>query len=215
MLTLTGVSKKYGKRVILDNVTQTFETGVSLLVGSSGAGKSTLLRLCATAEQPSHGTLSWNSSPLPGARKAMRKELGYAPQLVDLPNDLTGFEFMRHIASLKGLGRGAGDQARVLLSELGLEASIDLPIAVYSGGMRRRLIFAQSLLGTPKLLALDEPTAELDNETAKIVARIISRAAQTAVVIVTTHLADAFTAGGAKTYRVVDGQVTTQSAATP
>ena len=89
MLTLTSVSKKYGKRVILDNVTQTFETGVSLLIGPSGAGKSTLLRLCATAEKPSGGTLSWNKNSLPSARRAMRKALGYAPQLVDLPNDLT------------------------------------------------------------------------------------------------------------------------------
>lgn len=210
MLALTSVSKKYGKRIILDSVTQTFETGVSLLVGPSGAGKSTLLRLCATAEKPSGGSLSWNSSQLPGARKAMRKALGYAPQLVDLPDDLTGFEFMRHMASLKGLGQGAGDQARVLMNELGLEASIDLPIAVYSGGMRRRLVFAQSLLGEPKLLALDEPTAELDSETANIVAEMISRAAQTAVVLVTTHLAEGFTAGGAKTYRVADTQVTEQ-----
>ena len=213
MLSLTSVSKKYGKRLILDNVTQTFGTGVSLLIGPSGAGKSTLLRLCATAEKPSGGTLSWNNNSLPGAGKAMRKALGYAPQLVDLPNDLTGFEFMSHMAALKGLGRGAGDQARVLMSELGLEASIDLPIAVYSGGMRRRLIFAQSLLGAPKLLALDEPTAELDSETANIVVGMISKAAQSAVVIVTTHLSDAFMAGGAKIYRVADAQVTEQSMA--
>ena len=207
MLELSSVSKKYGKRLILDNVSQTFDTGVSLLVGPSGAGKSTLLRLCATAEKPSSGTLSWKGGTLPRARKAMRKELGYAPQLVDLPADLTGFEFMRHMAALKGLGQGASDQARTLLAELGLEASIDLPIAVYSGGMRRRLIFAQSLLGTPEFLALDEPTAELDSETANIVAGMISRAAETAVVLVTTHLADAFTAGGARTFRVDGGNV--------
>ena len=99
------------------------------------------------------------------------------------------------------------------MSELGLEASIDLPIAVYSGGMRRRLIFAQSLLGAPKLLALDEPTAELDSETANIVVGMISKAAQSAVVIVTTHLSDAFMAGGAKIYHVADAQVTEQSIA--
>jgi len=208
MLSLTNVSKKYGKRIILDDVTQTFETGVSLLIGPSGAGKSTLLRLCATAEKPTNGSLSWENKTLPAARKTLRKTLGYAPQLVDLPNDLTGFEFMTHMAALKGLGRGAGDQARKLMSALGLEASIDLPIAVYSGGMRRRLIFAQSLLGAPKLLALDEPTAELDSETANIVADMIFKAAESAVVIVTTHLSDVFTAGGAKTFHVAEGQLT-------
>ena len=75
------------------------------------------------------------------------------------------------------------------------------------------MIFAQSLLGAPKLLALDEPTAELDSETANIVAGMIFKAAQSAVVIVTTHLSDVFTAGGAKTYHVADAHVTEQGIA--
>ena len=207
MLALNAISKSYGKREILTDITHEVSPGLNLLVGPSGAGKSTLLRLCATVERPSRGTLSWNGKPYSQIKRTLRSELGYAPQIVDLPADVTGMEFLTYVAALKGVGKGAKDQAKQLLDQLGLGASLDQRIIGWSGGMRRRLILAQALLGSPKLLALDEPTAELDKETAERVAALIAHAAQTATVLLTTHLTEHFEARGATVLRVADGQL--------
>jgi len=190
MLTLEAVSKS-----------------LNLLVGPSGAGKSTLLRLCATVERPSSGQLLWDGQPYKKVKKHLRSQLGYAPQIVDLPLDITGFEFLMHVAALKGLGKEAKKQAADILEQLGLQADRDQRIMAWSGGMRRRLILAQALMGSPKLLALDEPTAELDHETAARVSELIEHAAKTATVLLTTHLTDHFASQGAHTIRLADGQV--------
>ncbi|MEO0319325.1 MAG: ATP-binding cassette domain-containing protein [Pseudomonadota bacterium] len=205
MLSLNSISKSYGKREILRDISHDFAPGLNLLVGPSGAGKSTLLRLCATVEKPSSGTLMWHGKPYARVKRKLRAQMGYAPQIVDLPLDVTGLEFLTHVAALKGVRKGAKTQARELLHQLGLSADADQRIIAWSGGMRRRLIFAQALLGNPSLLALDEPTAELDNETAGRVAALITHAAQSATVLLTTHLTDHFQTEGAVTLRVADG----------
>ncbi|MBX9747699.1 MAG: ATP-binding cassette domain-containing protein [Hyphomonadaceae bacterium] len=186
-----------------------FAPGLTLLTGTSGAGKSTLLRLIATAERPTRGSLSWNGTKLPGARARLRRVLGYAPQAVDLPEDLTAREFAMHIAALKGLSLGAADkQFAAITDAIGLHADINNRIASFSGGMRRRLIFAQALLGAPEVLALDEPTAELDGETARKLGALILERAQTAIVVMTTHLADELAPHAVATLKVDGGTVT-------
>src|ERR1700754_1636989 len=109
-LELHGIGKRYRGKTVLDGVSHAFAPGLTLLTGPSGAGKSTLLRIIATAEKPSAGRIFWNQRALPGARKALRRTLGYAPQAVDLPEDLTAREFAMHIAALKGLALGAADR---------------------------------------------------------------------------------------------------------
>lgn len=208
LLELHDVRKQYGRKVVLDGITQAFPTGLTLLVGPSGAGKSTLLRLLATAEKPSSGTLSWDGVALPGGRKALRTTLGYAPQAVDLPEDLTAREFALHIAALKGLEQGAADKQFLAITDaIGLHADVNNRIATFSGGMRRRLIFAQALLGAPTLLALDEPTAELDGETARKLSALILERAKGAVVIMTTHLSDELAPQATAVLRVEGGRV--------
>jgi ABC-type multidrug transport system ATPase subunit len=205
-LVLREVVKRYGRSVVLNGVSHRFTPGLTLLTGPSGAGKSTLLRLVATAENPSSGQISWNGASLPGATKALRRRLGYAPQAADLPDDLTAREFARHIAALKGLNRREADaQFGAITEAIGLHADINGRIATFSGGMRRRLIFAQALLGDPEILALDEPTAELDPETAGRVSHLILARAASAIVIMTTHLAGELT-GSATTCLRVEGQ---------
>ncbi|MFL9842153.1 ATP-binding cassette domain-containing protein [Sphingomonas sp. ST-64] len=167
MLELRGVAKHYRRKDVLRDVTHSFPVGLTLLEGPSGAGKSTLLRLIATAERPSAGQILWQGKALPGGRAALRRVLGYAPQAVDLPEELTAREFAAYIGALKGLARAGVDaQFGAITTAIGLHADIDNRISTFSGGMRRRLIFAQALLGDPQLIALDEPTAELDDATA-------------------------------------------------
>lgn len=208
MLTLTDIRKSYGRKTVLGGITQDFPIGLTLLIGPSGAGKSTLLRLLATAEKPNAGTISWNGAALPGARPALRGTLGYAPQAVDLPDDLTAREFALHMASLKGLDAAAADaQFGTITDAIGLHADINNRISTFSGGMRRRLVFAQAMLGTPQLIALDEPTAELDGETARKLSALILERAKDAVVVMTTHLADELTPHAAQVLRVESGKV--------
>ena len=207
-LALSGITKSYGRKVVLGDVSHTFEPGLTLLTGPSGAGKSTLLRLIATAEKPTRGSLSWNGERLPAARTRLRRVLGDAPQAVDLPEDLTAREFAMHIAALKGLALAAADnQFGALTDAIGLHADINNRIASFSGGMRRRLIFAQALLGAPEVLALDEPTAELDGATARKLGALIVERAKTAIVVVTTHLADELAQNAVATLRVSDGKL--------
>lgn len=208
LLALADVSKRYGRKSVLDGVSLALpDHGLSLLVGPSGAGKSTLLRLVATAEKPSAGFIEFRGVALPRSRSALRAALGYAPQIVDLPTDLTAREFAMHIAALKGLDLGKADKQFLQICErIGLHDDANRRIAAYSGGMRRRLIFAQALLGDPALLALDEPTAELDSETAAKVNALIIEAARSRAVIATTHLADALTGDAIQLLRVEGGK---------
>ncbi len=211
MLTISSLCKSYGRKAILDDVSYDFGAGITLLVGPSGAGKSTLLRLIATAEKPNAGTITWDGVPLPGARRALRQVLGYAPQAVDLPDDLTGREFIRHIAALKGLDQAQADaQFGAIADAIGLHPDINRKISTYSGGMRRRLIFAQAMLGAPRLIALDEPTAELDGETARAVCGLILARAADAVIVMTTHLADDLKTEAVAVLRVADGKALMQ-----
>ena len=207
-LELEQLTKRYGRKTILDRVSLKLEPGLTLLVGPSGAGKSTLLRLIATAEMPGSGRLIWDGVALPKARQALRRTLGYAPQAVELPDDLSAREFIRYIAALKGLDQKAADaQFLAIADAIGLLADVNGRIATFSGGMRRRLVFAQALLGDPQLLALDEPTAELDSETAHRLGALIIERAKTATVVMTTHLADQLTPAARAVLRVEAGQV--------
>jgi ABC-2 type transport system ATP-binding protein len=205
-LELKDVGKNYGRKTVLADVSHTFTPGLTLLIGPSGAGKSTLLRLIATVEKPNRGAIAWNGQR--HARGALRKALGYAPQAVDLPEDLTAREFAMHIAALKGLSLSAADkQFGAITDAIGLHADINNRIASFSGGMRRRLIFAQAMLGEPQLLALDEPTAELDSETARKLGALILERAKTAAVVMTTHLADELAPNAVAVLRVEAGKV--------
>lgn len=206
MLETRSLAKSFRRKKVLEAVDATFPVGLTLLTGPSGAGKSTLLRILATADKQSSGKILWNGAALPGARRALRRVLGYAPQAVDLPEELTGREFGLHIAALKGLERKAADaQFMHITQELGLYPDIDNPILSYSGGMRRRLVVAQSLLGEPEMLAMDEPTAELDADSVAAVRQLVMKRAETAVVIMATHLARELAPLAVQNLRIADG----------
>jgi ABC-type multidrug transport system ATPase subunit len=191
MLTLKNLSKTYKKQIVFRDLTHDFGTGVTIITGPSGVGKSTLLRLCATVEKPSSGELLWQGRSIQKNKRAFRAGLGYAPQQIDFPDDITANEFMAHIGALKGQSYSETmAQTESLLLRLGLRAEGDKKLQAFSGGMKRRLGIAQAFLGSPQCLILDEPTAELDPMSAKNVHDIVFDFAQNATVIMTTHLAE-------------------------
>ncbi len=133
VLEFTAVSHRYGKKTVIDAQSCRFPIGLTLLSGPSGAGKSTLLRLCATQENPTVGEISFDGRSGRAARHALRRTLGYAPQAVDLPEDLTAREFLLYIAALKGLKiLEAGRQLLFILQNLGLLSDANEKIVAYS-----------------------------------------------------------------------------------
>ena len=194
MLSIENISQAYGGKNIFTEQTHNFSKGVTVITGPSGAGKTTLLRICASVEKPKTGRVIWNGEPMRKNLRGFRSGLGYAPQRIDFPEDISGMDFLLHIAALKKLRRAeALEQAATLMERLGLGRDIDGRIATYSGGMRRRLGLAQACLGQPELLIFDEPTAELDPKTSHHIHELIFEFAQKSVVLMTTHLIEGLT----------------------
>ncbi|MBL4871075.1 MAG: ATP-binding cassette domain-containing protein [Robiginitomaculum sp.] len=207
MLEIKSVSKAYKKQSVLDTLSHTFDTGVTIITGKSGVGKSTLLRLCASVEKPTSGDIFWQGCSIVKRPKPFRKALGYAPQQIDFPLDITGLDFLRYVGALKGMSyKRASQQGLALLERLELKSDADKFIQMYSGGMRRRLGLIQAFLGAPTCIILDEPTAELDKQTAGLVNDMVFEAARDATILMTTHLTDNLEAYPYQEYAVTGTQ---------
>jgi len=191
MLELKNITQSYGAKSVLAELSHNFGLGVTVITGPSGAGKTTLLRICASVEKPKSGEVLWNGKPVWKTLRQFRSGLGYAPQRIDFPEDISAMDFLLHMGALKNLRRAdTKQQAMSLLGRLGLGRDVEGRIATFSGGMRRRLGVAQACLGAPDILIFDEPTAELDPETARHIHALIFELAEKASVLMTTHLTD-------------------------
>ncbi len=188
---LRGLSKSYGSNRALDDVSTTFTSGVTGLLGPNGAGKSTLLRIVATVLAPDHGTVRVLGQD-PGdaeGRLSVRRRLGYAPQDPGYYLNLTVFDFVDYVAILKEMNdrRARHDDVRRVLSSVGLSDVAHKKLKALSGGMRRRVILGQALLGAPELLVLDEPAVGLDPEQRLRFRETISTVAEGQMVLLSTH----------------------------
>lgn len=163
LIELQGVRRHYGPVRAVDGVDLTVERGVVFgLLGHNGAGKSTLFRLLLGLERPSAGRILIDGVALDsGDVRAVRRHIGYLPEQVVLYDNLTGLETLAFFARLKGVPTGA---TAAVLERVGLAAAGRRRVGEYSKGMRQRLGLAQALLGSPRLIVLDEPTTALDPE---------------------------------------------------
>lgn len=188
------VTKRYGSHEALRGIDIRIGKGMFGLLGPNGAGKTTLLRILATLRRPSSGrvligTLNISQSR---QRKAARSLLGYLPQDFGLYPDLTAREFLDYMGLLKGLyDRSARrQQIEALCDVVNLTRDANRKVGTYSGGMRRRLGIAQALLGNPRVLIIDEPTAGLDPEERIRLRTLLARIAEDRVVILSTHVVE-------------------------
>ena len=181
------------------------------LLGPNGAGKTTLMRIVATAMAADRGNLSvLGHDPATAAgRLAIRRQLGYLPQEPGFHRNFSAFDFVDYVAILKEWGdrRGRHDEVRRVLSLVGLDAVMHQRIGRLSGGMRRRVAIAQALLGSPKLLVLDEPTAGLDPEQRLRFRELLGTAATDATVLLSTHQTDDVAALCQRVVVLLEGRV--------
>jgi ABC-2 type transport system ATP-binding protein len=193
-----GIEKSFLRTRALDGVTFDASAGITGLLGPNGAGKTTLLRMMATVLAPDSGSLrllGWDPAKA-DERLAIRRRLGYMPQEPGFHRNFTTFEFVDYVAILKEMTdrRPRHDEVRRVLELVGLEKVMDKKIKALSGGMRRRVALAQSFLGDPDLLVLDEPTAGLDPEQRLRFRELISERAHERTVILSTHQTEDVTA---------------------
>ena len=161
---VTAVRKSFGETVVLDGVDLTVREGtVVALLGPNGAGKTTLVRILSTLLAADSGNAQVAGHDLLGDPDGVRSSIGVTGQFSAVDDLLTGRENLQLMADLNHLGRTAG-RARVqdLLDRFGLADAAARPVSTYSGGMRRRLDLAMTLVGSPQVIFLDEPTTGLD-----------------------------------------------------
>ncbi len=189
-----AVSKRFRSRVALNEVSLRIGRGMTGLLGPNGAGKTTLLRILATTMSPDDGMVRiFDRDPAQeGDRLEIRRTLGYLPQEVGIYGDFTAFDFVDYVAILKEMTdtRRRRDDVRRVLTTVGLGDRMHAKIRTLSGGMRRRVGLAQALLGTPRLLILDEPTVGLDPVQRLRFRETVSAVASTETVVLSTHLTE-------------------------
>jgi ABC-2 type transport system ATP-binding protein len=199
-VSVTGLRKSFGDKVVLDDIDLTVAEGtIFALLGPNGAGKTTMVHILSTLIGADGGEMSVAGHDLAAEPDAVRAAIGLTGQFSAVDNLLTGQENLILMADLRHLGRAEGRRrAAALLDRFGLADVAKKPAATYSGGMRRRLDLAMTLVGDPRLIFLDEPTTGLDPRARRDVWQIIRGLAAGGVTIFLTtqyldeadHLAD-------------------------
>ncbi|HEX7709260.1 MAG TPA: ABC transporter ATP-binding protein [Thermoanaerobaculia bacterium] len=192
-LQIAGVSKTYPNGVkALQNISLTIPTGLFGLLGPNGAGKSTLMRTLATLQEPDEGQVWLGGLDLVRQKDAVRETLGYLPQDFGLYRNIAAEKLLDHFAVLEGIVDRAERKNAVeaLLHQTNLWEVRGQKLGGFSGGMRQRFGIALALLGNPKLLIVDEPTAGLDPAERVRFLNLLSELGENSIVILSTHIVE-------------------------
>lgn len=188
-LRLKNVSKDFMGIHAVDDVSYSMGKGVYGLLGVNGAGKTTLMRMLCTVIQPTGGKIIWNGGDIFRLGASYRDILGYLPQDFGYYPDLSIYDYMMYIASIKGIRQiAARKRTERLLEQVGLIKYKKRKMKNLSGGMVRRVGIAQAMLNNPQILVLDEPTAGLDPNERIRFRNLISELAQDRLVLLSTHI---------------------------
>lgn len=191
-ISISQLSKRYpGGKLALKDVDMDIPKGLFGLLGPNGAGKTTLMRILVTLLKPSSGRVRVNDLDIRKNRKEIRRQIGYLPQDFSVFAKLTVWEFMDYSACLNGIlsKNKRRDRIDLLLETVGLFEARDRLTGKLSGGMKRRLGIAQTLIGDPPLLVVDEPTVGLDPEERIRFRNLMSDlSAQDRIILLSTHI---------------------------
>ncbi|MEM6321823.1 MAG: ABC transporter ATP-binding protein [Bacteroidota bacterium] len=192
-LQIANLSKTYPNQVkALDNISLTIPTGMFGLLGPNGAGKSSLMRTLATLQEADSGTAKLGDIDIFKQKNELRKVLGYLPQEFGVYPKVSAVDLLNHLALLKGMGNKKERKERVhaLLERVNLYQHRKKAVSGFSGGMRQRFGIAQALLGNPKLIIVDEPTAGLDPGERNRFYNLLSEIGSNVIVILSTHIVE-------------------------
>lgn len=192
-LQISNISKTYANGVqALKNITLNVPNGMFGLLGPNGAGKSTLMRILATLQHPDGGSVRLGDIDVLNQQDEVRKTLGYLPQEFGVYPKARAEDLLDHFAVLKGFGERRTRRAVVeaLLKKVNLWDVRKQKLGGYSGGMRQRFGVAVALLGDPKLMIVDEPTAGLDPAERVRFLNLLSELGENSVVILSTHIVE-------------------------
>ena len=193
MLNIQGLTHAYAKGVLaLNDVTLNVASGMFGLLGPNGAGKSTLMRCVATLQAPTSGSIRFGDIDVIQQPELLRRVLGYLPQDFGVYPRVSAYEMLDQMAVLKGVShpRQRKEVVEGLLNQVNLWGARKKALASYSGGMRQRFGIAQALIGDPKLVIVDEPTAGLDPEERNRFLNLLADIGEDVVVILSTHIVD-------------------------
>ena len=210
MLSIRHLHHTYPNGVrALDDINLEIPPGMFGLLGPNGAGKSSLMRCLATLQVPGGGEIRFGDLDVLREPAAMRRQLGYLPQDFGVYPRVSAQEMLEHLAVLKGVaGRGERrETAEALLRQVNLWDVRRKALAGFSGGMRQRFGIAQALIGNPRLIIVDEPTAGLDPEERNRFNNLLSEIGESVVVLLSTHIVDDVTDLCPRMAILVDGRI--------
>lgn len=193
LLKLKNLFKTYPNGVkALDNISIEISSGMFGLLGPNGAGKSSMMRTIATLQDPDKGSIFFDELNILENSQEFRKNLGYLPQEFGVYPRISAEQLLDHIATLKGITNKLErkDLVSYLLQKVNLFDRKNKNVKGFSGGMKQRIGIAQALIGNPKILIVDEPTAGLDPGERNRFYDLISDVGEEVIVILSTHIVD-------------------------
>src|ERR1035437_6584201 len=213
MLSIKALNKTYANGVqALKDINLEIPTGLYGLLGPNGAGKSSRMRTIATLQEPDSGSIRFDGIDVLQDKEGLRRQLGYLPQDFGVYPKVSAEDLLNHFAVLKGLTRRAERKEMVegLLRQTNLWDARKRKLGTFSGGMRQRFGIAQALLGAPRLVIVDEPTAGLDPDERNRFLNLLAEIGEQVVVMLSTHIVEDVTDLCPRMALIVKGEVLLQ-----